>query len=323
MRLSRTNISKFCHTSKPIGLGQAPAKEEKRTISIHIARNAELLYIDPVITFRSKHAGFVSVDIDSILDKFAQFLEEHFLDGSPVSYICRLKFEPVECLASLLINMGKTDTVESLNDLSLQLFMEQFLPATSLCFQEKSSLTSYNIGVESPKTISSEDLDACFSLVQMTSKTTYAKSSLGWHPKAKRREMQLPDLKYLLVRQELGPEILGFASFMLTYEDNREVVYLYDIHLREAVRGIGLGKHLITAIQQVGYETRMEKMMLTVFEANSEARTFYERLGFSVDDFSPGPRKLRGGIVKEPDYAILSKVLRAGLPESGNRFAEN
>ena len=220
-----------------------------------------------------------------------------------------------------LTNMGNTDTVESLNELSLQLFMKQFLPATSLWFQEKSSSTSYQIVVESPETISSEDLDTCFDLIQMTSKTSYANSSLGWHPKAKRREMKLPDLKYLLVRQELGSEILGFASFMLTYEDSREVVYLYDIHLREAVRGIGLGKHLITAIQQVGQETQMEKMMLTVFEANPEARTFYERLGFSVDDFSPGPRKLRGGIVKEPDYAILSKALRARQHKTS--FREN
>ena len=134
--------------------------------------------------------------------------------------------------------------------------------------------------------------------------------------------MRLPDLKYLLVRQEPGAEILGFASFMVTYEDGREVVYLYEIHLREAIRGIGIGKHLIEAIQRVGEETRMEKMMLTIFEENLEARIFYERLDFSMDEFSPGPRKLRGGIVKEPDYAILSKALRVGLSKTQSRFAK-
>jgi len=32
-------------------------------------------------------------------------------------------------------------------------------------------------------------------------------------------------------------------------------------------------------------------------------------LGYGIDEYSPLPRKLRTGTIKEPDYHILSKLL--------------
>lgn len=51
----------------------------------------------------------------------------------------------------------------------------------------------------------------------------------------------------------------------------------------------------------------MEKVMLTCFVSNKNARAFYDKLGFEVDPFSPQPRKLRGGKVVVPDITIMSK----------------
>ena len=51
------------------------------------------------------------------------------------------------------------------------------------------------------------------------------------------------------------------------------------------------------------------KIMLTCFNSNTKAVKFYERLGYSKDDFSPAPKMLRNGTKIEPDYVILSKVL--------------
>jgi RimJ/RimL family protein N-acetyltransferase len=51
----------------------------------------------------------------------------------------------------------------------------------------------------------------------------------------------------------------------------------------------------------------LEKVMLTCFLCNDKAKAFYEKMGFGVDDSSPGERKLRGGKVVVPDYTIMSR----------------
>ena len=199
--------------------------------------------------------------------------------------------------------------MESFNALTLPAFVARLMPAASQQFTPHASSHAYHIVLESSKTIQPHDLRICFSLIESTSKADYAVSSTGWHPKAKQKEMKLPDLKYFLVRRGTSPEVLGFASFMLTYEDGREVVYLYEVHLADELRGIGLGRYLVQLVQRVGKEAGMEKIMLTVFRANQKAVSFYEKLGLTVDDFSPESRRLRNGRVKEPDYVILSKAL--------------
>ena len=159
----------------------------------------------------------------------------------------------------------------------------------------------------------------CFGLIEHTSSADYASSSLGWHPAKKRKEMRLLDLKYVLLKekttaakaaQEDGiSNVQGFLSFMFTYEDGIEVVYCYEIHLSESVRGKGVGKKLMGLFEEVGRKAGVRKAMLTVFRKNVAAVGFYHGLGYRVDDFSPRARKLRGGILKEVDYVILSKPL--------------
>lgn len=143
--------------------------------------------------------------------------------------------------------------------------------------------------------------------------------------------MREPDMRYLLVRTrspDHSPDhthpapvkvahaddlpLLGFLSFMLTYEDGLPVIYIYEIHLDEATRGCGLGKHLIKMVESIGQSVRVEKSMLTVFRSNEHARQWYERLGYEIDPHSPPDKKLRGGTIKQADYLILSKPLSRG-----------
>ena len=121
--------------------------------------------------------------------------------------------------------------------------------------------------------------------------------------------MRLPDLRFFLVKRTPDSPPEGFLSFMLTYEDGKEVIYVYEVHFAEALRKRGLGRLLMGLVEEVGRKVGVEKAMLTVFVANRGARSFYERLGYDVDEFSPEERKLRGGIVIVPDYVILSKSL--------------
>ncbi|GAB7355790.1 hypothetical protein MBLNU459_g6470t1 [Dothideomycetes sp. NU459] len=106
-----------------------------------------------------------------------------------------------------------------------------------------------------------------------------------------------------------APPVLGFMSFMLTREEGQEVVYIYEIHLREAIRRQGLAAHLFEIVERIGTRTGMHKAMLTVFRRNSLALGYYSRRRYGTDECSPRPKRLRGGVVKDVDYVIMSKRL--------------
>ncbi|KAL9613438.1 MAG: hypothetical protein Q9167_002036 [Letrouitia subvulpina] len=209
--------------------------------------------------------------------------------------------------------------IEIANSLSLHDYRARFLPFALNPITVTVELPSvYEIKFESSLSIAPEHLQDCFNLIASTSASAYAASSIGWSPSKKRKEMALPDLRYLLIvdsSHSTKKIVEGFLSFMLTYEDGHEVVYCYEVHISHRLRGNGIGRHLVTLMEAVGTNAEMEKSMLTVFVENKAALKFYDRLGYKKDAYSPGPRKLRNGIIKEPTYIILSKQLRSSTDE--------
>lgn len=179
---------------------------------------------------------------------------------------------------------------------------------------------------ESPYEQSEPILGECLALIESTSKADYKASSMGWHPADKKKEMQDKTMCYLLVRRtptstppdsDTEPQdpkqILGFLSFMYTNDDppheSREVLYIYEIHITEQLRGFGLGKRLMQIAEEAARKMSISKTMLTVFTSNKEARKLYERLGYGKDACSPSDRKTRGRVI-EADYIIMSKELK-------------
>ncbi|KAL8893380.1 MAG: hypothetical protein Q9192_005325 [Flavoplaca navasiana] len=200
--------------------------------------------------------------------------------------------------------------IEEANELPFAIYRERFLPGhLDPTLRDATAQGPYSISFETSATITAVDLEACFDLIASSSASEYAASSIGWSPVKKRKEMKLPDLRYLLLRDP-ATQFQGFLSFMLTYEDGHEVGYCYELHLAQAVQRRGLGKHLMSLMETVGTNARVEKSMLTVFVENDTALKFYGRLGYTKDDYSPEPRKLRNGTVKMPTYVILSKSLQ-------------
>jgi N-alpha-acetyltransferase 40 len=227
--------------------------------------------------------------------------------------------------------------VERINALPIAQFIEDYLPLASRQIQIPSLAKSskplstaaqncnrtageitLGLDLHSAESIPASDFQACFNLIELTSSRHYTDSSVGWSPSKKTKEMRLPDMRYILLRELRSDKatpnttihqqgILGFLSFMVTYENGKEVAYCYEIHLSVAVQGKGLGSQLIRLLEEIARKIGLGKVMLTVFKSNKTALQFYEKLGFALDEHSPQPRKLRNGAVKETDYLILSK----------------
>ena len=229
--------------------------------------------------------------------------------------------------------------VERINKLPIEQFITSYFPssyqesecATSTAESQDIKETDLKLDLYAARSMPPVDFDACFRLVELTSSNDYDSSSVGWSPSKKKKEMKLPDMKYIILHRALSQnsnivgntpaeetspkgDMLGFLSFMVTYEDGKEVIYCYEIHLIPTEQGRGLGRLLMQKLEDIGRRIGLEKAMLTVFKSNSKAMRLYERLGYSPDEFSPEPRTLRNGTVKEPDYLILSKPLRETAP---------
>ncbi|KAI2482787.1 GNAT family acetyltransferase Nat4 [Pyrenophora tritici-repentis] len=166
------------------------------------------------------------------------------------------------------------------------------------------------------------ELEACLTLVEYTSKNHYQASSMGWSSVKKIEEMEKPDMIFLLVREKTpaaeyflrndNNPVLGYISFMFDFDDppndDREVLYIYEIHLDDHLRGQGLGSRLISFVENVARECQIEKTMLTVFTANKGAKRLYEALGYTKDTCSPEDKVIRTKTIPA-DYVIMSKMV--------------
>ncbi|THY14762.1 hypothetical protein D6D01_08051 [Aureobasidium pullulans] len=238
--------------------------------------------------------------------------------------------------------------VRDLNNLSITHFTEEYLPTDLIEYQPSARNIESRTNVSPPMfkvdmTTSSDlfELDnepsnetssvpiipqTLFELIKHTSYKDYKASRQGWDDEHKLEEMKDKDMRYLVVKldnkhlpetkkqwtkdPELDLSIIGFLSFMITQEEEENVIYIYEIHISEHFRDCGLGQHLFKMVEHIGEATGMDKSMLTVFKRNTHARKWYTSRGYEEDEISPRPRKLRGGRSIEPDYEILSKRLQ-------------
>ncbi|GAB1317366.1 hypothetical protein MFIFM68171_07576 [Madurella fahalii] len=211
-----------------------------------------------------------------------------------------------------------TNPLELANRKTDEQFMADYLEPSSsgasswvTTWMHPQSGTGYNINLACAGNLSEEELQACFSLIEQTSRKDYENSAGKWHPKKKLAEMRSPELRYILVKEKDTQAIRGFTSLMPTYEEGEPVIYCYEIHLQSELQGTGLGSLLMSFHSAVAANLPpVTKVMLTCFLSNQRGLAFYEKLGFEKDDISPGPRRLRYGKTFTPDYVIMSKMIR-------------
>lgn len=221
--------------------------------------------------------------------------------------------------------------IETANSLDIGTYFTKFLSQQTLTSMESEITDKVGrktdlmfLSARSLKTDHKDIFEACFKLIEDSSANDYKTSEMKWSSAKKKREMILPDMRYIVLSENTSTSVLpsesvpdgkgtlktlGFISFMLTYEDNLEVLYVYEIHLDVELRSQGVGTVLMTLVESIGRKAGVEKCMLTVFKSNRKAVKWYQRCGYDIDAYSPGPRILRNGKVKESSYSILSKPL--------------
>lgn len=213
--------------------------------------------------------------------------------------------------------------IERINALTLAQFYDQFFPLSTAGRLESS--TNLRITLSTWKEMPSTLRETCINLLELTSRDHYHSSEKGWSRAKKLKEMGHPAMKYLLLHPVNAAPLVGeegklvgieqtdgFLSFMVTEEDRHEVIYCYELHLQPDLQGKGVGRRMMEVMEMIGSRIGVDKAMLTVFRSNDRAVKAYVSWGYGLDEFSPGPRKLRDGTVKEPSYVILSKD-REGL----------
>ncbi|KAF0327885.1 hypothetical protein K4K61_006226 [Colletotrichum sp. SAR11_59] len=207
-----------------------------------------------------------------------------------------------------------TNPIESANRKTDEDFIKDHLQQPSAdwaSWTHPATQKVYTLALKSPAKMSVAEMQACFDMVEYTSGADYRASSWGWKPAAKIKEMRSPELRYVLVKEGDSQRLCGFTSLMPTFEEGEAVVYCYEIHLLEELRGTGMGRKLMDYLVAVAESIpSVEKVMLTCFVANKAARGFYEKLGFERDATSPVERTLRFGKVFVPDYVIMSRKIQ-------------
>ena len=226
----------------------------------------------------------------------------------------------------------KEKLVESINAMSIEDFNTRFVQEDMLNFQSdgKGSSGAFDVSLVAADWLTPGEYNASFNLIEATSRSDYESSTFGWHPRRKRKEMLEPEMKYLLVRSrgaeptsertskggDVDTSVLGFLSFMVDYDSSPTVpvLYIYEIHLADSLRGLGLGSHLMQVADRLANNMGLDMVMLTCFLCNTKAHHFYTDRGFVKDACSPADRKTRNKVV-EVDYVILSKGAHATVPQ--------
>lgn len=114
-------------------------------------------------------------------------------------------------------------------------------------------------------------------------------------------------LNTLSVVNEEQPDekVLGFVGFTLSEQLNIRHVYIHELQLVAASRGCGVGSFLMRLVESIGVGLGMRLILLTALANNVGAIRFYNKLGFSVDEVSPGPCFS----ISNSKHEIMSKVL--------------
>jgi len=173
--------------------------------------------------------------------------------------------------------------------------------------------------------LSNELLEDLLALTRDNMKAMYdgsGSAAWAWNDSRKRGELRNDRMRWILLRSKTLPGIdtpesgskgiVGFMAFRFVAEAGIPLAYLHELQLSKSVQRMGYGQRLTAQLERIARNCSMQLIMLTVFSSNVTAMKFYEKLGFSIDEASPGPcYNLMDDDQPKSPYEIMSKVLDA------------
>eukprot|EP01113_Clastostelium_recurvatum_P044298 TRINITY_DN7465_c0_g1_i1.p1 TRINITY_DN7465_c0_g1~~TRINITY_DN7465_c0_g1_i1.p1 ORF type:complete len:227 (-),score=51.14 TRINITY_DN7465_c0_g1_i1:667-1347(-) len=131
----------------------------------------------------------------------------------------------------------------------------------------------------------------------------------GWSDEKKMRELTDNDSLFITAIDQVSQEPVGFLFFRFLLDDDREeedkeVLYVYELQLESKVQGHGLGRILMITAELIARKQNMKGVELTCFTANDKAIKFYTtQMKYNIDETSPSIATPEKGL----KYEILSK----------------
>jgi ribosomal protein S18 acetylase RimI-like enzyme len=98
----------------------------------------------------------------------------------------------------------------------------------------------------------------------------------------------LGDPDRVLFVAELGDKLIGLVLLLVENAPDdpihrpRRYVYVDELSVLEAYRGLGVGRRLMARAQEWALAQGVDEMVLEVWEANTRAIGFYEALGYQT-----------------------------------------
>lgn len=151
-------------------------------------------------------------------------------------------------------------------------------------------------------TLGQDRLEWAFRICKTNMKRLY-ENVWGWDDAKKMDELNHENARFLLACPDHQAEPIGYAHIRFEMEDNRHVLYVYELQVCADAQGKGIGKLLMAAVETIAQRMDMAWILLTVLKENTGAVNFYYKLGYRLDDSSPGAVDPMG----QYGYEILSK----------------
>lgn len=100
------------------------------------------------------------------------------------------------------------------------------------------------------------------------------------------KKLLFEDKLLYILKAEWAGKIVGFAAYyyQLVTFPAKKVLYLEDIFVREAHRGMGIGNLFFEELEKIARENDCLKMTWKCLGWNKTSRLFYEHMGAKLDE---------------------------------------
>mmetsp|Transcript_6200 Transcript_6200/g.21976 ORF Transcript_6200/g.21976 Transcript_6200/m.21976 type:complete len:202 (+) Transcript_6200:71-676(+) len=117
-----------------------------------------------------------------------------------------------------------------------------------------------------------------YMLLERNMKSLY-EGSWGWDEEKKREELVSRRARFVIAYhvQDKSRDPIAFVHYRYVQEAREPVVYVYEIQIDALFQGLGIGRALMTTVENICKERGLDAICLTVFTENEGAMRFYKR----------------------------------------------